>query len=307
MRSPTLPWPVFVAAALTFGCGDGSTFEPADDDTGIEDDDTVPDDDDTGPQGAAPVADAGGSLWVEVGQTAVLDGSGSYDPDARPLTYAWSLQSAPAGSAADIVGGTSVQAALVPDVEGTYTVELLVDDGTQTATDSAHVNATAGGGGDDDDDDTPNTPPVADAGSDRSTTEGQEVTLDGSGSFDHDGDNLAYSWSAVAWPIDPPNLSGADGPYPRFTPEDAGTYVVQLLVNDGYVNSPPDQVTISVDEAPSDDDGCGCGALARVSGPDPLPGSIQLDTAGPGHPGRAGRAALAALAALAVALRRTRR
>ncbi|MCK6526425.1 PKD domain-containing protein [Myxococcota bacterium] len=307
MRSPTASWPFLVAAALASACGDGSTFEPADDDVATEDDDSVPGDDDTGPQGAAPVADAGGSLWVEVGQTAVLDGSASYDPDARPLTYDWSLLSAPAGSAAGIVGSTSVQAALVPDVEGTYSVELLVDDGTQTATDSAHVNATAGGGGDDDDDDVPNTPPVADAGSDRSTTEGQEVTLDGSGSFDHDGDNLAYSWSAVAWPIDPPNLSGADGPYPRFTPEDPGTYVVQLIVNDGYVNSPPDQVTVTVEEGSSGDDGCGCFATSRISGPDPLPGSVQLDTAGPGRSGPAGRAALASLAALAVALRRTRR
>lgn len=40
----------------------------------------------------------------------------------------------------------------------------------------------------------PNQPPVADAGADQTVEEGVAVTLDGSGSFDSDGDALTYSW-----------------------------------------------------------------------------------------------------------------
>ena len=51
-------------------------------------------------EGALPIAVAGVDQNVVEGETVVLDGSGSYDPLGRSLTYEWGVASAPAGSTA---------------------------------------------------------------------------------------------------------------------------------------------------------------------------------------------------------------
>ncbi len=89
-----------------------------------------------------PVADAGPDREVEVGQTAQLDGSGSADPlDGDPITYQWQIVSAPAGSSVGIADGDQALASLTPDEPGTYTIELEVSDGSDTATDTVVVEA----------------------------------------------------------------------------------------------------------------------------------------------------------------------
>lgn len=45
-----------------------------------------------------------------------------------------------------------------------------------------------------------NTSPVANAGNDQTVLEASEVTLDGSNSFDPDGDNISYQWSQLTGP-----------------------------------------------------------------------------------------------------------
>ncbi|HEY3489693.1 MAG TPA: PASTA domain-containing protein [Candidatus Deferrimicrobiaceae bacterium] len=57
-----------------------------------------------------------------------LDGSGSYDINGDPLTYQWSVVSAPAGSAATVSNATSTHAMITLDVAGSYTVSLVVND-----------------------------------------------------------------------------------------------------------------------------------------------------------------------------------
>jgi PKD domain len=80
-----------------------------------------------------PVANAGPSQAAVVGQTVTLNGSGSIDYDGQPLTYKWSVVSAPSGSTAAISNSTAEIASFVPDVAGTYAVQLVVNDGILTS------------------------------------------------------------------------------------------------------------------------------------------------------------------------------
>ena len=76
-----------------------------------------------------PTADAGSSLNVDVGDTVELDGSNSSDGDGDTLTYIWSITSMPQASAAELSDSAAVDPSFVADVEGNYTVQLVVNDG----------------------------------------------------------------------------------------------------------------------------------------------------------------------------------
>ena len=91
-----------------------------------------------------------------------------------------------------------------------------------------------------------NSPPVANAGPDQAVFVGATVFLDGSGSSDVDGDPITYSWSLISIPsgsgttlLNPTTVN------PTFVADRPGSYVVQLIVNDGVGSSAPDTVTIS--------------------------------------------------------------
>lgn len=94
---------------------------------------------------------------------------------------------------------------------------------------------------------TSNQPPNANAGTDQTVKKGVSVILDGSSSYDLDGDPLKYSWSFVSKPLGSiAALSNSDTKTPGFTPDLAGEYVIQLIVNDFFTDSSPDTVTITV-------------------------------------------------------------
>src|SRR5262249_50057080 len=80
-------------------------------------------------ENSAPTANAGPNHTVAPNATVQLDGSASVDPDGTPLTYAWSLLSAPPGSGATLSNPTSVNPTFVADVEGVYVAQLIVSDG----------------------------------------------------------------------------------------------------------------------------------------------------------------------------------
>ena len=95
-----------------------------------------------------------------------------------------------------------------------------------------------------------NQPPVSNAGSDQSVRVSDTVQLDGSGSSDANGDSLTYTWSFVSKPGGSSAvLSDTKAVKPGFEVDVAGSYTVQLIVNDGTVNSEPDTVTISTENS----------------------------------------------------------
>jgi len=181
-----------------------------------------------------PVANAGSNQTVQVGSTVHLNGSNSSDVDGDPLTYLWSFKSTPANSAAVIFGAQSVMASFVADLPGTYVVQLVVNDGKVSSPASLVTITTA------------NSPPVANAGPNQVVAIGAFVQLNGSGSTDVNGDPLTYKWSLITLPLNSKAvLNNANIVNPTFTADLPGTYVVQLIVNDGQVDSAPATVTIS--------------------------------------------------------------
>ncbi len=185
-----------------------------------------------------PVADAGPDLTATTGETVTLQGSG-YDPDGDPLSYAWSIVGAPAGSVAALDAADTASPTITPDVSGDYVIGLTVDDGsntsamdimTLTANDSAPANSA----------------PVADAGADQSVSTGDTVTLDGSGSYDPDGDSLTWEWTLDSQPAgSSATLSAADTVSPTFVADVAGDYVATLVVHDGALSSTADTVVVT--------------------------------------------------------------
>ncbi|MFC1736536.1 PKD domain-containing protein [Candidatus Hydrogenedentota bacterium] len=189
-------------------------------------------------ENAAPVADAGPDQAGNVLDSVVLDGGGSYDVDGDALTFDWVIAQAPEGSTAELVNPTAVNPTFTVDAEGDYHIELVVSDGVADSdVDTVIVS-------------TENTAPMADAGLDRTRTLNDTVVLNGGGSYDADGDLLTYSWSIASIPEGSlAALNDLTAVNPEFEVDVAGSYIIELVVNDGTVDSEPDSVTISTGNA----------------------------------------------------------
>jgi hypothetical protein len=184
------------------------------------------------------VADAGTDQSAQVNGTVTLDGSGSTDVDGDALTYSWSLTS-PTGSRAVLSGTTGINPSFTIDVQGTYTAQLIVNDGTvNSVADTVNIS-------------TDNTAPVADAGVEQAVFVGDSVILDGGSSNDADGDALIFRWSLTAVPEGSmTSLSDSTAVTPSLAIDVPGSYIAQLIVNDGSVNSAADTVMIVATGAP---------------------------------------------------------
>jgi hypothetical protein len=183
---------------------------------------------------AAPVANAGNDVGGAVGQRVRLNGSESTDTDGDTLTFAWSLVSRPTGSAAVLEDATDSEPALTLDVAGDYVVQLIVNDGFASSTPDTVTISTG------------NTPPSANAGSDRSALLNQTITLDGGASTDEDDDTLTFRWAFVSRPTGSAAvLTNGTAQAASFVVDVQGDYIVQLIVNDGLLDSAPDTVRIS--------------------------------------------------------------
>jgi hypothetical protein len=80
--------------------------------------------------GTSPVARPGRDRAVTTGASVKLDGSDSFSTSGSLLTWNWALISVPAGSAASLAETDSATPVFVPDREGVYVAQLIVDDGS---------------------------------------------------------------------------------------------------------------------------------------------------------------------------------
>ena len=98
----------------------------------------------------------------------------------------------------------------------------------------------------------PNSAPVADAGPDQTVSTGALVMLDGSNSSDANNDLLTYDWSFQSIPSgSSTTLSDSSAESPTFTIDANGSYVLDLVVNDGFVDSAIDSVIITAQSLPA--------------------------------------------------------
>ena len=161
-----------------------------------------------------PNADAGVDQTVDEDSTVTLDGFNSFDPDGDNLSYQWNQVTGPSVTLSDPTADKpTFEAPFVESAGLSFTFELTVSDtsGLQ-ATDTTIVNVTLPSA---------NEPPAAVVGGDQTVDEDTEVTLDGFGSSDPEGQNSFYRWRQVAGR--PVTLSDPSAEQPTFPAPNVGS------------------------------------------------------------------------------------
>ncbi len=177
---------------------------------------------------ALPLADAGADVDSAGGAQVVLDGTASEDPEGAQLTYAWRQLD---GDAVELADATSATPSFVAPARATLVFELVVRDGrVDSEPDQVVVNVD-------------NARPIADAGEGQTAWDGAVIVLDGSGSSDADGDEIAFAWRQVEGT--PVVVTGADRVRPWFTaPAGRDRLVFELVVSDALSDSEAQRVQV---------------------------------------------------------------
>jgi len=181
-------------------------------------------------QNVAPSVNAGSDTTVNTGTPVTLHATGS-DPNEDQLTYQWAKVSGPSVTLPSLA---QQNIAFTPSAAGLYTFSVRSSDGVNTsAADQVNVTVNAA-----------NRAPTANAGPDMDVAKGSQVSLNGTGSTDPDGNTLRYSWvQASGTQV---SLTGAQTAQPTFVASTVGTLEFDLTVSDGIVSSTPDRVVVRV-------------------------------------------------------------
>jgi photosystem II stability/assembly factor-like uncharacterized protein len=195
-------------------------------------------------------------------QRVVLDASRSYDPNGDPLSFRWVQTAGPLDVALRSTDNARAEFTVPVDAAGEYAWEVTVCDG-RGACEAAVSRVTFEVGA-------PfNRPPLADAGGDRAGPSGLPVVLDGTRSFDADGDPLSFEWETLESPL--AELTGASSARPTlFISEAVAAPIrVRLTVCDPSGDCARDEISIAGYPVPRDialgtvtvgesTRGCGC-------------------------------------------------
>ncbi|MCD8141166.1 MAG: hypothetical protein LUE17_15595 [Planctomycetaceae bacterium] len=165
-----------------------------------------------------------------------LDGSISSSPDGAELGYQWRQLSGPAVTLSDPTAAKPFFRTAEP---GTYVFELVV-----TADDLAsepHIVQL--------EIEAENLPPVAKAPRELTGQVGKVLEVDGSDSFDPEGEELFYRWRSLSPGLElPPDESTS--PVLTFEPAEEGVYELELVVFDGELKSDPAVCRLTIKPRP---------------------------------------------------------
>ncbi len=95
-----------------------------------------------------------------------------------------------------------------------------------------------------------NRKPIANVGSDRTIIVNNSISLSGSLSNDPDNDNITYLWKQNSGPENL-SINNLNNIQITFTPKTAGIYTIQLIVNDGNLNSDASILLLTVNNIAS--------------------------------------------------------
>lgn len=188
-------------------------------------------------QNSPPVANAGTDSSASLVRMALLLATKTTDVDDDELYYYWEFIEKPENSAPELSFQTSSNiASMTTDLAGDYVVKLTVSDGKAFSTDTVTVTFYY-----------ENVPPVSGVNNSMIALVGASVPLDGSSSFDANNDSLTFQWSLISKPnasnvaIDNPMISKTS-----FTGDVPGIYQFSLIVDDGDLQSTPNNLAVRV-------------------------------------------------------------
>ncbi|MEP2650681.1 MAG: TonB family protein [Paraglaciecola sp.] len=169
-----------------------------------------------------PVAIINDDMTVLVGSSVSLDSTQSYDLDGDDLTFSWVLTSSPAASAISLENSFQPSIVFIPDTEGEYTIELIVNDGEKDS-EVTSVVVTA------------KTLPeieISLASGQGELLPGAVVYLNGS-IGENDEEHFSYEWSLISQPdgssIVVENTNSLSF---QFIPDTEGTFAFVLTITD---------------------------------------------------------------------------
>ncbi|MDY6837598.1 MAG: PKD domain-containing protein [Thermodesulfobacteriota bacterium] len=203
-----------------------------------------------------PTALLTGDISLDAGTEGNYDASDSTSSPDAIVSYEWDWNYDGTFDASGDTGPTQTHAWAN---SGAYTVAVRVTD-EDGSTDIATLSVTV---------EVSNYPPVADAGGPYTADEGAEATLDGSASWDPEGDALTYAWDLD----NDGEYDDAVGATPTYVWADNGSYPVGLSVSDSLLTDAATATVTVYNVAPS---------VGPITAPqDPVEVNVEISVSAP--------------------------